>query len=93
MLEEDLVLAFDSPVIDRLEFYFIKDRAVVRTSLAGDTIPFSQLDYPYRIPVIPFEIANKGGANENIFSSHIVYRRRSTVNTDNHFSTRRKTTK
>jgi signal transduction histidine kinase len=67
MLDEDLVLALDSPVIDRLEFYFVQDKQVVRTSLAGDTIPLSQLDYPYRIPVIPFEIANEGGQTKIFF--------------------------
>lgn len=67
MLDEDLVLALDNPVMDRIEFYFVKDNAVVRTSLVGDTIPLSQLDYPYRFPIIPFEIAEEGQYNKIIF--------------------------
>ncbi|MEX0962603.1 MAG: ATP-binding protein [Pseudohongiellaceae bacterium] len=67
MLDEDLVLALDTPVTDRVEFYFVRDNEVVRTSVVGDTIPLSQLDYPYRIPVVPFEIVGEGQYNKIIF--------------------------
>ncbi|PCI79945.1 MAG: hypothetical protein COB20_03895 [SAR86 cluster bacterium] len=67
MLDEDLVLALDSAVTDRLEFYFVNDDTVVRTSIVGDTIPMSQLDYPYRFPIVPFEIAEEGQYNKIIF--------------------------
>lgn len=67
MLDEDLVLVLDTPVTDRVEFYFLNDDEVVRTSIAGDTIPLSQLDFPYRIPVVPFEIADAGQYNKIIF--------------------------
>ena len=67
MLDEDLVLALDTTTLDRVEFYFVNDDTVVRTSIVGDTIPMSQLDYPYRFPVIPFEIAEEGQYNKIIF--------------------------
>ncbi len=67
MVDEDLVLALNTPVIDRVEFYFVNDDGVIRTSIVGDTIPLSQLDYPYRIPVVPFEIAEEGQYNKIIF--------------------------
>lgn len=67
MVDEDLVLALDSAVTDRVEFYFLSDDEVIRTSVVGDTIPLSQLDYPYRIPVVPFEIADEGQYNKIIF--------------------------
>lgn len=67
MLDEDLVLALDQAVIDRVDFYFVNGTDVVRTSSVGDTIPLSQLDYPYRIPVVPFEIAEEGEYNKIIF--------------------------
>ncbi len=67
MEDEDLVLALNTPVMDRVEFYFVNGSEVVRTSVVGDTVPLSQLDYPYRIPVVPFEIANEGGYNKIIF--------------------------
>jgi len=60
MMDEDLVLSPDTPTVDRIEFYFVNGDEVVRTSVTGDTIPLSQLDYPYRIPVIPFEITAQG---------------------------------
>jgi len=67
MLDEDLVLALDTAVMDRVEFYFVDGDTVVRTSVVGDTIPLSQLDYPYRFPVIPFEIAQEGQYSKIIF--------------------------
>ena len=67
MLDEDLVLVLDTPVTDRVEFYFLNDDEVVRTSITGDTIPLSELDFPYRIPVVPFEIADAGQYNKIIF--------------------------
>jgi hypothetical protein len=67
MMDEDLVLSLDTPALDRIEFYFVNGDEVFRTSVAGDTIPLSQLDYPYRIPVIPFEIAVKGQYTKLIF--------------------------
>jgi len=67
MLDEGLVFALDSPVIDRVEFYFVDGDTVIRTSVVGDTIPLSQLDYPYRFPIVPFEIAEEGKYNKIIF--------------------------
>ena len=67
MEDEDLVLALNTPVMDRVEFYFVNGDEVIRTSVVGDTIPLSQLDYPYRIPVVPFEIADEGQYNKIIF--------------------------
>lgn len=67
MQDEDLILALDTAVMDRVEFYFVNGDTVVRTSVVGDTIPVSQLDYPYRFPVIPFEIAEEGQYNKIIF--------------------------
>ncbi|MFT6823680.1 MAG: signal transduction histidine kinase [Pseudohongiellaceae bacterium] len=67
MLNEDLVLALDTVVMDRVEFYFVDGDTVIRTSLVGDTIPLSQLDYPYRFPVVPFEIAEEGQYSKIIF--------------------------
>lgn len=67
MLDEDLVLAVNSPVIDRIDFYFINEDEVSRHTVVGDTVPLSQLAYPYRIPVVPFEIAGEGATNKIIF--------------------------
>ena len=67
MLNEDLVLALDTVVMDRVEFYFVDGDTVIRTSLVGDTIPLSQIDYPYRFPVVPFEIAEEGQDSKIIF--------------------------
>jgi len=67
MLDEDLVLALDTVILDRVEFYFVDGGTVVRTSVAGDTIPLSQLDYPYRFPIVPLEIPGEGQHSKVIF--------------------------
>lgn len=67
MVDEDLVLALNAAVLDRVDFYFMNGEQVVRTSTVGDTIPLSTLDYPYRIPVVPFEIAEEGEYSKIIF--------------------------
>ncbi len=56
MLEEDLVLTLNTPVLDRAEFYFIQNNQIIRRSVVGDSIPLAELDYPYRIPVVPFHL-------------------------------------
>lgn len=56
MLQEDLVLTLDTPALDRAEFYFIQNNQIVRQSVVGTTIPLSALDYPFRIPVVPFRL-------------------------------------
>jgi signal transduction histidine kinase len=67
MLDEDLVLALDTVSLDRVEFYFVDGGTVVRTSVVGDTIPLSQLDYPYRLPIVPLEIHEEGQRTKIIF--------------------------
>ena len=67
MLDEDLVLALDTFTLDRVEFYFVDGGTVVRTSVAGDTVPLSQLDYPYRFPIVPLEIHEEGQRTKIIF--------------------------
>lgn len=56
MAEEDLVLTMETPVLDRAEFYIVQDNGAIRLAITGDTIPLSQLDYAFRIPVVPFHL-------------------------------------
>ncbi len=65
MLDEDLVLSIDAPSLDRLDFYFVDQNGLILHRVAGDTIPFSELDQPYRIPVVPFELVPFELAPEN----------------------------
>ena len=44
MQDEDLVLTLDTSIMDRVDFYFMNEDSIVRTSVVGDTIPLSQLD-------------------------------------------------
>jgi hypothetical protein len=59
-IADALVLSSDVPIVDRIEFYFVVDGELRQQSVAGDTVPFSDMDYAYRIPVIPFELAPVG---------------------------------
>lgn len=60
LINESLVLSVDSSVLDRLDFYFVRNNAVISQSTAGDTVPFSEIALPYRIPIIPFNLAPVG---------------------------------
>lgn len=60
VINESLVLSVDSSVLDRLEFYFVRGDRVVSQSVAGDSVSFSEIDQPYRIPIIPFNLAPVG---------------------------------
>lgn len=57
MADEGLVLSTEAASLDRLDFYFINDNEPLIHRYAGDTVPFSELDQPYRIPVVPFALA------------------------------------
>ncbi|MEX0903647.1 MAG: sensor histidine kinase [Pseudohongiellaceae bacterium] len=55
-----LVLTLQSPVIDRIEFYFVRSQNLVSTHIVGDTIPRSELNLPLRIPAVPVEFTEAG---------------------------------
>ena len=59
-ISESLVLSVNTSVLDRLDFFFARGDTVVSQSVAGDTVPFSEIDQPYRIPIIPFNLAPIG---------------------------------
>lgn len=65
-IDEDLMLSLDSAVLDRVEFYFVRDGRIVRELLVGDTIPVSQLSYPFRTPAIQFNL-NAGDMDTRIY--------------------------
>ena len=57
---QNLVLSLDSPTLDRVEFYFVRNGQLIQKSVLGDTIPTSQQTHPYRIPIVPFELVFPG---------------------------------
>jgi len=66
MEDEDLVLALDTPVLDRVDFYFMNGEQLIRTSTVGDTITLSTPDYPYRLPLVPFATAQQGAYSQRL---------------------------
>ena len=61
---QDLVLSLDSPTLDRIEFYFVRDGQLIQKSVLGDSIPTSQQSHPYRIPIVPFVLAPQGSETQ-----------------------------
>ncbi len=59
-IDENLMLSVNSSIIDRLDFYFLRGDEVLDHTISGDTVPFSQIAQPYRIPVVPFYLAPVG---------------------------------
>ena len=53
-LETQLAFMVDSPSLDIVEMVFVRDGQIIHESVAGDTIPFSQWQQPFRVPVFPF---------------------------------------
>ena len=62
-IDEDLILSVGAPTIDRLDFYFVSDNILIGQAVAGDTVPLSNTEYPYRFPVIPINLAPPGETN------------------------------
>lgn len=58
--QDDLVLILNDTVIDRVEFYIFHQDQLITETVVGDTIAFSDLTVPYRIPVVPLELAPNG---------------------------------
>jgi signal transduction histidine kinase len=47
----------NNATLDIAEFYFVQQGELISTARAGDTVPFSEQLYPYRFPVVPFDIS------------------------------------
>jgi signal transduction histidine kinase len=69
-LNEELVLSMESPGLDRIDFYFVHPDKVVVHKVAGDTIAVSELDQPYRFPVVPYEIATANQQTRLFFRAY-----------------------
>ncbi|MEX2131874.1 MAG: sensor histidine kinase [Pseudohongiellaceae bacterium] len=55
-----LILTVDAPIIDRIDIYFVIDRQLTDQTTVGDTIPFSALRLPLRIPAVELEQLETG---------------------------------
>lgn len=58
--DSEVVLALQAATLDLVEFYIVRDSRVVAQTRVGDTISFAELEQPYRIPLVPFELADDG---------------------------------
>ncbi len=61
---EELAIVADSPSIDQVDAFFFQNGELVKTARVGDTVPFSQLEFPSRTPIIPFRMAEDGTPTE-----------------------------
>jgi len=55
-IDDNLLLSFNSAVLDRIEVYMVRNNTIEQQFLVGDTIPISQLEYPFRIPAVPLRL-------------------------------------
>jgi hypothetical protein len=56
--------------LDRIDFYFVQPEEVVVHKVAGDTIAVSELDQPYRFPVVAYEIATANQQTRLFFRTY-----------------------
>lgn len=61
---KELVLSADSPNIDLIQFYIIRDDQPIESFETGDTVPFSRQKASFRIPVLPFKMSASGNTTQ-----------------------------
>lgn len=61
LADEELVLSTNSPNIDLLQFFIVRQDGSVEEYQTGDTVPFSLQKARFRVPVLPFRMS---GSNE-----------------------------
>lgn len=59
-IADELVISVDAATLDRLDVYFVRNNGISSHVVAGDTVPFSEIDSPYRFPIIPIKLAPIG---------------------------------
>ncbi|MDA1369426.1 MAG: sensor histidine kinase [Proteobacteria bacterium] len=69
-LYAELVLSLESPGLDRVDFYLVHGDEIVEHKTVGDTIAVTDLEIPYRFPVIPFELSETETQTRIFFRAH-----------------------
>ncbi len=67
MEDANLVLSLAAPNLDLAEFFFVQGDSLVHQTAVGDTIAFTALEQPYRLPIVPFQIATTGDTTRVYF--------------------------
>ena len=55
---ESLMLVLEAPTLDLIEFYIAHDDQIVWQEATGDTVSYSDISQPFRIPLLPFDMAD-----------------------------------
>ena len=57
LARENLLLILESPTLDLIEFYIAHDDQIVWQEAVGDTVSYNDITQPYRVPILPFDMA------------------------------------
>lgn len=59
LAQENLLLVLESPTLDLIEFYIAHDDQIVWQEAVGDTVSYDDITQPYRVPILPFDMADQ----------------------------------
>lgn len=57
LANESLMLVMEAPTLDLIEFYIAHDDQIIWQEATGDTVSYRDISQPFRIPILPFDMA------------------------------------
>ncbi len=70
LARESLLLVLESPTLDLIEFYIAHDEQIVWQEAVGDTVSYNDITQAYRVPLLPFDMADIGSQTRIYFRVH-----------------------
>ncbi len=58
LANESLLLVTEAPTLDLIEYFIAHDDQIIWQEATGDTVSFADISQPYRIPLLPFDMAD-----------------------------------
>ena len=58
LANESLLLVSEAPTLDLLEFFITHDDQIIWQEATGDTVSYNDISQPYRVPLLPFDMAD-----------------------------------
>ncbi len=58
LAREGLILLLESPTLDLIEYYIAHGDQIVWQEAVGDTVSYDDITQPYRVPILPFDMAD-----------------------------------
>ncbi len=67
LANERLLLVTEAPTLDLVEFFIAHDDQIIWQEATGDTVSYSDISQPYRVPLLPFDMADAGSETRIFF--------------------------